>query len=263
MNVSNWNVDELVANVMSDLRAAKVAVDGSASAVSRALTHDFSVVHSSPVSRDEAAAVERDSDQYKVEERTLVVETVRAIATRTTCKRWSVPTKALITPAARDELKKLGVELVERAQNGAGEKAILERGRSARYSAPSSRARVLAITHAPHGESPSRAISDYLARNAELDERIFDCLKETTRVVSEQLATARDLKVVIATSDTAIALIWANRYRGVRAVAAFNADQARADIDATNANVVIVNPRTLGSYQLRRILDYFVRAEQK
>lgn len=267
MNVSSWNLDELVAGVMADLRAANVALDSSPSGVSRALAHDFQSVRPAEKHSDSTGPDASRSDVFQVEERTIVVETALKLAARATSKRWNVPANAVITPAARDELKKLGVEIITCKRSAFGKSATDESKNAASGATATAgearRPTVLAITHAPNDERPSKTVADYLARNAEFVERRFDCLKETTRVISDEIAKAPELKVVLTTGDMAIALIWANRYKGVRAIGVFSTEQAQRDIAATNANVVVLNPRELGSYQTRRVLDYFVRFERK
>ena len=73
MNVSSWNLDELVAGVMADLRAANVALDSSPSGVSRALAHDFQSVRPAEKHSDSTGPDASRSDVFQVEERTIVV----------------------------------------------------------------------------------------------------------------------------------------------------------------------------------------------
>ena len=59
------------------------------------------------------------------------------------------------------------------------------------------------------------------------------------------------------THDGAIANVWANRKKGVRAVVAYAVEQAKRDIKAADANTLILDSRDLGAYQARLVVDFF------
>ena len=56
--------------------------------------------------------------------------------------------------------------------------------------------------------------------------------------------------------------VWANRKKGVRAVVAVTVEQAKRDLSATSANTLIFDPRDLGPYQARQVVDFFVQMKR-
>lgn len=280
---------------MSDLRKTSVASDDAnttAADVSAALSQDFNDVRAKSANTnvvednkvDEAAS----DDAFVITERVLTVDVVKRLAVKASSKRWSVQKNAVVTPAAKDELRKLGAQLVvtrshsavsvpnaaarssrvtfsasnatygdyvgARTQNAAAQEFKAESGAK-----DVKAARVLIATHLPDAEDFPRSAKEYLTRNAETTEIRLSCLKETSKRIVEEIAADKSLKVVLATHDAAIGSIWANRLSGVRAVVAYTFEQSKRDITAANANVLIVDPRDVGPYPLRRIVDYFLR----
>ena len=267
--MNNWNVDidELVGKIMADLR--KNSSGDAARKTSEALSRDFKALRAADSNQSESRPSSGAGSVFAVSERILVLDVVRRLAASVDAKRWSAPAGAVVTPSAKDELKKLGVELIVDAR-----KAVVSTSASnvSRETAPSagtrapqivsekaSLPRVLAATHLPKEERFPVTVRDYLVRNAETTEIRLDCLKETTRRIAEELEKDKSLKVVLATHDAAIGSVWANRISGVRAVVAFSFEQAKRDLAATNANVAIVDPRDVGPYPFRQIVDYFLR----
>ena len=267
--MNNWNVDidELVGKIMADLRESSSATP--AQKASAALSHDFKALHASESGRREDKPSLESESVFAVAERVIVVDVVRRLAASVDAKRWSFSPNAVITPSAKDELKKLGVELVvgrspvavsTSASNVSRETASPSAiQKTASVSKTTSSPRVLAATHLPEKENFPATVREYLVRNAETQEIRLDCLKETTKRIAEELEKDKSLKVVLATHDAAIGSVWANRLSGVRAVVAFSFEQAKRDLAATNANVAIVDPRDVGPYPFRQIVDYFLR----
>ncbi|MBP5622703.1 MAG: hypothetical protein J6X44_11890 [Thermoguttaceae bacterium] len=267
MNNWNVNVDELVDKIMADLRASSSG--DAARKTSEALSRDFRTLRAGDSRQNESRPSLSDRSVFSVSERVLVLDVVRRLAASVDAKRWSVPSGAVITPSAKDELNKLGVKLVvdarqvavsTSASNVSRETAPTTASRASRtVSEKAPLPRVLAATHLPKEERFPVTVRDYLVRNAETTEIRLDCLKETTRRIAEELEKDKSLKVVLATHDAAIGSVWANRISGVRAVVAFSYEQAKRDLAATNANVAIVDPRDVGPYPFRQIVDYFLR----
>lgn len=274
MNGMDWNLDELVSKVMADLR--KSSTESAASQTSAALTRDFRSLHAETESNASGEPTqEAEEPIFAVTERVLVADVVLRLASKTDAKRWSVLPGAVVTPSAKDELKKRGIELVLPARKADVAKAAASSAsrvtlsasnvgasylpaRNAAKSEPSQTTRVLAATHLPAAERFPAAVMDYLTRNAETTEIRLDCLKETSKKIAEEVNKDKSLKVVLTTHDAAIGSIWANRLSGVRAVVAYTFEQAKRDLAATNANVLIVDPRDVGPYPFRQIVDYFL-----
>ena len=123
--------------------------------------------------------------------------------------------------------------------------------------------RVLAALHLPDEEKLPGAVMEYLARNAELETIRLSCLKETSARIAHEIEQDGSIKAILATHDAAIGGIWTNRHSGVRSVVVYSFEQAKRDIIATNANVIIVDPRDVGSYAFRRIVDFFVQERRE
>lgn len=270
MNGMDWNLDELVSKVMADLR--KNSSESVAAQTSDALTRDFRLLHAN--SESNASTEKEQESVFEVPERVLVADVVVRLSSKVDTKRWKTLPGAVITPSAKDELKKRGIELVTSArssiaslQDGVSSRVTLSASNAGVIGAPNrdvsqradeKGARVLVATHLPGAECFPIAVMNYLTRHAETTEMRFDCLKETTKRIAEELKKDESLKVVLTTHDAAIGSIWANRLSGVRAVVAYSFEQAKRDILATNANVLIIDTRDVGPYPFRRIVDYFL-----
>lgn len=281
MNKLNWDIDELVGKIMDDLR--RNSVETSAAKASAALTRDSNLLHAKGAQPETKQDAQPESSAFVVSERVLVADVVRRIASQTDSKQWTIQPNAVVTPSAKDEMKKLGVETVTAprgivvssspnafarsprvtlsASNVSRETPTPEALEISRFSEKlaSASTRVLIATYLPEAERFPSAVREYLERNAETTEIRSDCLKELTSQIADELNKDNSLKVILATHDAAIGSIWANRHSGVRAVVAHTFDQARRDLSATNANVAIVDPRDVGPYPFRQIVDYFLR----
>ena len=170
-------------------------------------------------------------------------------------------------------MKKLGVEVAQEvaevqstvsASNiGATKSSFSSRPEQKGASLPSSSAQkslvsVFVATKLPESEGAPRTLLEYLSRNTEFQEERFDCLKKTTQAVADRLNEEKAIRALIVTHDGAIANVWANRKKGVRAVVAYSVEQAKRDIKAADANTLILDPRDLGAYQARLVVDFWV-----
>jgi len=299
MNNWDWNLDELVDKVMSDLRDGRLNKPSNVSAL---LTNDFRSIQSPRPKEDklqESLAFGRSqndalddgrrlNDVVELTERVIYSEVVKKLISQTSCRRWKVCSHAVITPSAKDELRKRNIELFFEdrtiSSNTAEKGDVLDRrtpskGRitfsasnapgdlmaSSKNSAEeiSKRPKTYLANHLPDAERVPSNVRDYLSRNSSLIEVRFSCLKEASRQIQNAVTSDKQTKAFLTTHDGAIASIWCNRLSGVRAVAAFSYDQVCGDVDAANANVLIVDPNRVGVYQFRRIVDYYLRSEIK
>lgn len=312
-----WNLDELVGKVMADLRGDRV--DDSAARLSAALSNDFKAVQASRpsavslpqnfqnsedsekkataascgcVERSSAAPTSDDSAFY-VAEKLLVAETVRRLAASTSEKRWFVRPDFIATPAAKDELRKLGVELsVDGGVSGAASEPNKATARSqtprvtysasnvfddepirpvaTRFSAEKSAStaaqttgRLFWAVHLPEGERFPAFVENCPFRSTAFAQSRLACLKETTKRIAAEIAQNSETRAVITTKNAAIASVWANRLSGVRAVVAFSTEQTKRDVEATNANVLIVDPSDVGPFPFRQIVEFFATRTPK
>ena len=264
MNGLDWNLDELVGKVMADLQ--KKPAESTPAALSETLARDFRAARESVAEKPSAATL-------YVAERVVVEETVRRLAESSSARSWAFQPRAVITPAARDLMKKLGVEVAQEvaevqstvsASNiGATKSSFSSRPEQKGASLPSSSAQkslvsVFVATKLPESEGAPRTLLEYLSRNTEFQEERFDCLKKTTQAVADRLNEEKAIRALIVTHDGAIANVWANRKKGVRAVVAYSVEQAKRDIKASDANTLILDPRDLGAYQARLVVDFWV-----
>ncbi len=313
----DWNLDELVGKVMADLRGDRV--DDSAARLSSALTNDFKAVQTSRASavsppqgfqnsedsekkttaascgcgeRSDVAPVPGDSAFY-VAEKLLVAETVRRLAASTSEKRWLVRPDFIATPSAKDELRKLGVELsvdggvssVASEPNKASARSKTPRvtysasnvfddepirSLATRYSAEKSAStgaqaagRLFWAVHLPESERFPAFVENCPFRETAFAQSRLSCLKETTKRIAAEITQNGETRAVITTKNAAIASVWANRISGVRAVVAFSTEQTKRDVEATNANVLIVDPSDVGPFPFRQIVEFFATRTPK
>ena len=266
MSELKWDLDELVRKIMADLRNS--SVETSAAKASAALTRDFNSLYSQRAAESGSGDGKDSDEDFYISDRIIVVDVVKRAAESTSAKKWRARRDAIVTPAAQDELKKLGVTLTVEQASGASKTTLsasnVASGPLSAASVPAQNesnagtVRVLIATHLPDAERFPVSIYEYLTRNADTTEFRASCLKETSKHIAEEIAKDKSLRVVLATHDAAIGSVWTNRFSGVRAVVAFSADQAKRDIAAADANVAIVDPHELGSYPLRQIVDFFI-----
>ncbi len=264
MNGLDWNLDELVGKVMADLQ--KKPSESTPAALSETLARDFRAAR-------ESVAEKPSAPTLYIAERVVVEETVRRLAASSSVKSWAFQPRAVITPSARDLMKKLGVEVAQEAAEvqptisasniGSTTSSFPSRSEQNGASLPSSSAQkslvsVFVATKLPESEGAPRTLLEYLSRNTEFQEERFDCLKKTTLAVADRLNEGKANRALIVTHDGAIANVWANRKKGVRAVVAYSVEQAKRDIKAADANTLILDPRDLGAYQARLVVDFWV-----
>lgn len=312
-----WNLDELVGKVMADLRGDRAA--DSAARLSVALSNDFKAVQTSRSSvvlfskevqnsedsekkagsascgcaeRSSAASIS-DASAFYVAEKLLVAETVRRLAASTSEKRWRVRPNCIATPSAKDELRKLGVELIvdggaanvanEPSQTAARPKTprvtysasnVFDdepiRPNATRFSAERNAATSASVSgrlfwaiHVAEGERFPTFVENCPIRETAFAQSRLSCLKETTKRIAAEIAQNSGTRAVLTTKNAAIASIWANRLSGVRAVVAFSTEQAKRDLEATNGNVLIVDPSDVGPFPFRQIVEFFATRPAK
>ena len=273
-NGLNWDLDALVGAIMTDLR--RNVSDSTPENVGKTLSQDFANV------RRLSEKASETSEVFDVAKRVVVFETVAKLSATTNQKTWRFRADAVITPSALDELARRGVRVVRAgrgvspssapspasskvtlsASNAVGVSGSRVSVANAESSESVARVKTLLATCLPGNERAPRGVVEYLTRNTDFTEARLDCMKKTTALVAESLAADESLKAVIATRDGAVGCVWANRKKGVRAVVAVTVEQAKRDLAATNANTLIFDPRDVGPYQARQIVDFFVQMKR-
>jgi hypothetical protein len=157
-------------------------------------------------------------------------------------RRLVVPPRAVVTPAARDELRRRGIEIV-------------------RDSAENDRAKRgprLTIVKTGTPFDATALVAGLAAGGMKIQQQTDDCIIAATDHLAGELAGTETLCVLL-TSHTAAALCLANRHTGVRAVLATVPEATAAAADAVGANLLIVDPAIRSFYQLKQILGEFCR----
>ena len=297
-----WSLDELVGKVMADLRGDRVddsaarlsAALSNDFKVVQASRPTAVPVPASPENRgnSEVCGVcateqnETSANEFAVGEKLLVAETVRRLAASTSEKRWRVRPDCIATPSAKDELRKFGVELVVDGgvSNVASESTARPKPRvtysasnvfadepirpvatrfQAEKSGTSAFGRLFWALHLPDGERFPTFVENCPFRETAFAQSRLSCLKETTKRIAAEIAQNKETRAVITTKNAAIASVWANRLSGVRAVVAFSTEQTKRDVEATNANVLIVDPSDVGPFPFRQIVEFFATRSPK
>lgn len=297
-----WNLDELVGKVMADLRGDRVddsaarlsAALSNDFKVVQASRSTAVPVPASPENRENSEVcgvcateqAELSATEFVVGEKLLVAETVRRLTASTSEKRWRVRPDCIATPSAKDELRKFGVELVVDGgvSNVASESTARPKPRvtysasnvfadepispvatrfQAEKSGTSAFGRLFWALHLPDGERFPTFVENCPFRETAFAQSRLSCLKETTKRIAAEIAQNKETRAVITTKNAAIASVWANRLSGVRAVVAFSTEQTKRDVEATNANVLIVDPSDVGPFPFRQIVEFFATRSPK
>ena len=297
-----WNLDELVGKVMADLRgdrvddsAARLSAALSNDFKTVQASRPTAVSSAAPLENKENSEVckvcateqnETSANEFVVGEKLLVAETVRRLAASTSEKRWRVRPDCIATPSAKDELRKFGVELVVDGgvSNVASESTARPKPRvtysasnvfadepirpvATRFQTEKSGAtasgRLFWALHLPDGERFPTYVENCPFRETAFAQSRLSCLKETTKRIAVEIAQNKETRAIITTKNAAIASVWANRLSGVRAVVAFSTEQTKRDVEATNANVLIVDPSDVGPFPFRQIVEFFATRAPK
>ncbi len=159
--------------------------------------------------------------------------------------RLTVPKRAVITPSVRDELRQRDILLTflcasgEKPAGGSGVKLI-----------------VMAV-----GSSfdPGPLAGMLQGEAVDVTVREGNCLIRATDELGEQLAQP-DMLGLLTTRHTAAGLCLANRRPGVRAVLGLDANTIATDVAEVGANLLVVDPGTTDSFQLKQMATQLCRS---
>jgi hypothetical protein len=163
-----------------------------------------------------------------------------------------VSSDALITPAARDELRERGVQIVRGQQNS-----------TTNTTARSTTSLVIGTVEAATG-----------ARATVIDQAIAGLRKQKQPIeqlprlsLAEQIDALVDPVVrggrrgVLVTSEVSAALCLANRHGGVRAVLGTTRQNVRRDVEWLAANLLVVDPAARSTFEVMQLIGEFAKAE--
>jgi hypothetical protein len=158
-------------------------------------------------------------------------------------RRLVVPPGAVITPAARDALEDRNVALV-----------FGPTGQPATATA----AKLLLVTVRTTYDSGG-LVGALRGEGINVESQTSDCLIRSVDTLAGRVADGATLGVLL-TPDAAAAMCLANRLSGVRAVSATQPGAAVDAARAVGANVLVVDPRGRGVFQLKQLVSAFCRS---
>jgi hypothetical protein len=152
-----------------------------------------------------------------------------------------VPRGAVLTPAARDELRKRGIALA----------SAVESQKSTQ------RAQILILAEASIQSMPLVAALE--RDGARIQVTSAACGADAVLELCRRVLAERCLGLIL-TAEPALALCLANRQRGVRACQAHDVQAAMDAIKSIAPNLLVLDPRGRGAFELSRITRTWARA---
>ncbi|MDO5553891.1 MAG: hypothetical protein Q4G68_09015 [Planctomycetia bacterium] len=246
-NLQQLDIDSLVHAVMADLSRPPYAsgqepepVGVTSHVPDKARQEDHA---SSQAGRSSAAAELRLSE--RLISLSLISEYDRnPSGAEGTIHRWRVPRKAVITPAARDELRKRGIVLLYDEGNGQ-DSTIAE---SDCFS-------LLVVNHLTEQKVPPVLAKLFQSYHAELVNQT--CLVKTTQLISERISAPGRLAIVL-TAYPGLAALLANRHQGLRALVAESADVLKKESELVAPNLLLINPEQARLWQSQEMIRWFL-----
>lgn len=173
-------------------------------------------------------------------------------------RRLIVPTNAIVTPAARDELRQRGV-ILER----------LSKPAAAAESVAASDGGDVWLAAADTGYSPLELVralaqSGMAAQAIESRKNSRPGRSELISAVAAicEKLTAGGARGILLTSRTAAASCLANRRRRIRAAVVFDAASLEEAVAELGANLLVLSPAAQSRHQLKRLAVAFSRARR-
>jgi len=157
-------------------------------------------------------------------------------------RQVAVGPQAVVTPAARDALRQRNIEL---------SRALPAKNTSV---APPR----LVVVAARTKLDPKLLASSLRSEGIQVQCHKTDCILAATDQLAAELSKSDALGLLL-TPHTAAAICLANRLAGVRAVLASNDNSLEADLSSIGANLLIVDPQSVGLFKLSRMAGEFFR----
>lgn len=158
-------------------------------------------------------------------------------------RRVIVRPNAVITPAARDELARRGIEVVR------GE--IVPQNAKAQASSI-----VWAIGET--GWDASGIANSLAPQMSGAREIVAETFPQRVGALAHEVADHQSLGIVF-TESTAVALCIGNRQAGVRAVHVHDLHELRSLENTLAPNVLVIDPREQGTFAMRRLIEQLIR----
>ncbi|MFO0905946.1 MAG: hypothetical protein U0939_23265 [Pirellulales bacterium] len=236
MNYSPADIDRLVREVVRRLTEAAPAPVASAAGVAAA----SSAAVAAPVVAAPAVAPAVAIDDWRPTERVITAATLDARPA--TARTLVVGRGVVVTPAAKDRLRQLKMEL--RVDSNGASTATVQAGK--------------VYIHATTGALVGAPLAKLVAAPAWQTESLVAApLAQAVAELSAVLADARHVGVLV-TSDRDLALCLANRRSTVRAVAAGEKSAVAAAVREWGANLLIVDPRRASIPTIKQWIDAFL-----
>lgn len=234
MNYSPADIDRLVREVVRRLTEAAPAPVASAAGVAAASSAAVAAPAVAP-----AVAI----DAWRPTERVITAATLDARPA--TARTLVVGRGVVVTPAAKDRLRQLKMELrVESNGASTATAATVQAGK--------------VYIHATTGALVGAPLAKLVAAPAWQTESLVAApLAQAVAELSAVLADARHVGVLV-TSDRDLALCLANRRSTVRAVAAGEKSAVAAAVREWGANLLIVDPRRASIPTIKQWIDAFL-----
>ncbi|HZZ73411.1 MAG TPA: hypothetical protein VFE24_14245 [Pirellulales bacterium] len=165
---------------------------------------------------------------------------------------------AIITPAARDFLKDNKISLAWQVAPAGGPSARVERSGISAVAGPANIRPALVVGVAETTWDPARALQPLTAAGHSVSRVAQSGLCTVTAEIADAVGKGGQIGLLF-TSETAVAMSAANRVRGVRAATGDSPATIAAAVAAVGANLLILDPKARGSWELNRIVGDFVR----
>ena len=157
-------------------------------------------------------------------------------------RRVIVPPGTVVTPSVRDELRRKRIELVV--------------GATAAVAAQRTSSAILMVAATAYDAAPLAAA---LQRDGvAVESRSSDCVIRATDELAAELASGTTTAILL-TAYSAPAMCLANRHAGVRAIHGTGADAVTRDARSVGANLLVVDPTSLGFFAVKQIAGRFLQ----
>ncbi len=172
-------------------------------------------------------------------------------------RRWFVPAGTVITPSARDELRRQQIEIVSGPKQNIPAVKHTKSTPGDFDSQSESGDTVLAL-HLSETEAAPRAVTRILEQKGSVVSFQNSCIVQTTQELKRLIAINPQSRIVLLTHYQAVAMIMISRQLEFRPIYGTSVQQMETEADMVNANVLIVDPKEVNPFQLQQIVQKFV-----
>lgn len=192
------------------------------------------------------SAEPKTADLPTLSDKVITLETLKKHAGSS---ELAVTTKAIVTPAARDELKRRGIRLIR-------QDATNKPTANATNPSPASKNRLLAANIG--ADYQPKMLAQLLSGDgASLEQHPANALETVVLEHGKRVASEK-CKAIWFTSQPAHAVCLANRQSGVWAVVGSDVESLTAALKHTAINVLAIDPRKKSQYLLRQMLALYL-----